>query len=168
MRIQINTGGGLVVLGLCILGYRLMQRPNEAQAKPMVAQAEPPRQVVWMTHFNERVSNSGQAPSSTSTQLTSWLVRAWSDGTVELRRFEHNWVWSTPGAPSYSDDGQYSMPWTVIPDTQFGMACRTDVNHDGTIDGADLAELLGAWGPANCEPVTNIQCPLNLLSVAGS
>jgi hypothetical protein len=31
--------------------------------------------------------------------------------------------------------------------------CPADVNHDGVVDGADMATLLGAWGPclsSNC------------------
>ena len=168
MKLELNLGGGLAVLGLCILGYGLLQRTDAAHAKPAAAvQGDPPRTVVWMTHFNQTVTDSYPGPQAAATTLVSWVLRGWSDGSIDVRRLEHQWQWENPGLPEWEHDGSYVVPWTTLPDTQFNMACRTDVNHDGTIDARDLAELLGNWGPANCEPVPDIQCPLNLMAVAG-
>jgi hypothetical protein len=33
--------------------------------------------------------------------------------------------------------------------TSGGKQPRSDVNGDGIVDGADLAEVLNAWGPCN-------------------
>jgi len=168
MRLQLGTGGGLAVLGLSIVGYGLLQRGDAAHAKPLAAaQGDPPRQVVWMNQYTIPTATSapGGSPQQ-SAMIGVWFFRGWSDGTIEGKFVLKVLTWGEDG--SYWSNVMKQSPWEPFPDTQFEMACRTDVNHDGTIDGADLAEILGAWGPANCEPVPDIQCPLNLLSVTGT
>lgn len=78
------------------------------------------------------------------------LLRAWSDGTVEMKRF---WVnaettegWC--GQPLYC-----SGPWQVVSDPSEGLSAKSDSNFDGAVDGADLANLLASWGPAPRSPM---------------
>jgi hypothetical protein len=58
---------------------------------------------------------------------------------------------------------------TLARDTAVGTitACRADVSHDGTVDGADLASLLGAWGAcAGCESDLNGDGAVNGADIA--
>jgi hypothetical protein len=48
-----------------------------------------------------------------------------------------------------------------------GFACRTDINGDRLVDGADLSFLLNAWGQqGSCEPEATYPC-LDLGNLAG-
>lgn len=59
--------------------------------------------------------------------------------------------------------------WIEIPPPPGGngFACRTDVNGDRIVDGADLTYGLNAWGErGGCEPEATLPC-LGLGNLAG-
>ncbi|MDZ4831764.1 MAG: hypothetical protein SGJ09_16405 [Phycisphaerae bacterium] len=160
MKLSVSTGTGLVMLAGAVVVHAFVAGPrlestahaaSDAKGPP----ADLPRQVVWLdqqTGTNDPSSMSGYAI----------LFRGWSDGTIEVKRFYWSAMYNGSSWPMvYSG----ATEWAPIPGTQFGMACAPDVNHDSVVDGADLATLLAAWGPATCEPVPPIPCPLNQIQI---
>ena len=51
----------------------------------------------------------------------------------------------------------------VISSPTQGLTAASDSNFDATVDGADLANLLAAWGPAPRCPMPPSDCPLVLI-----
>ena len=101
-----------------------------------------------------------------------WLLRAWSNGTVEAR-------WIGTATDSRVDIGESALatcvtdvgmptvckgPWVVIADPAEGYAFRSDLNVDEVVDGADLGQLLADWGNAPRQDIPPSDCPLNLIN----
>ena len=79
------------------------------------------------------------------------LLRAWSDGTIEAKRMKVR----------ADDCGSSVCDWTVISSPQ--MACRTDINGDGSVELGDLLAVLSQWGEqATCPNTVQLQCGLGL------
>ncbi len=168
-----NAMAGAVTLcgiGLCMIGGALlMQSGGQAHATGGVmpaaaavagaanAQAGGPPTVVWM--------------AVTSTDLNGYSQsivyhRLWSDGRMECRLVNL----SDTGDPcfGYMPLG-CSTPWIEVPHPPGGngFACRTDINGDRLVDGADLSFLLNAWGQqGGCEPEATYPC-LDLGNLVG-
>ena len=168
---NISTGAGLVVLGLGIALHPLVSglvaqataAPSSsatsvaaAVASATTAQAGPT--VVWM--------------GVTTEEGRTWTHhRLWSDGRLEIR--------NTPYALSFNGECQAwnvgvnacfpPQDWVEIPPPPGGngFACRTDINGDRLVDGADLTFVLNAWGQqGGCEPEATYPC-LDLGNLAG-
>jgi hypothetical protein len=90
------------------------------------------------------------------------LLRAWSDGTVEMKKIEV-FLASSGGNPC-SSSTPCSSPWIVISSPTQGFRAAADINADELIDGADLASILGNWGDAPRVPFPSSDCPLNLIN----
>ena len=89
------------------------------------------------------------------------LFRAWSDGTVEMSRVEVSWPGSGACSPTQPP---CASPWFVISSPNDGLSAAADSNMDQVVDGADLANVLAAWGPAPRSPIPPSDCPLDLIN----
>lgn len=89
------------------------------------------------------------------------LSRAWSDGTVELKFLLFN---SNPNNPWCGAFLNCSTAWITVSSPNDGRAAVADTNFDQLVDGADLANLLAAWGPAPRSPIPPSDCPLDLIN----
>ncbi len=88
------------------------------------------------------------------------LWRAWSDGTVEVKKIrvsgsEANWC---------DEPVLCSSPWLLVSSPSAGLSAAVDSNFDQVVDGADLTNLLAAWGPAPRSPIPPSDCPLDLIN----
>jgi len=90
------------------------------------------------------------------------LFRAWSDGTVEMKKIE-TFLASSSGNPC-SASTPCSSPWVVISSPTAGYRAAADLNADELVNGADLASILGNWGDAPRVPFPPSECPLNLIN----
>ena len=156
-----NAMAGAITLcgvGLCTIGGGLMMQsgsaahaagvmPAVAVAAALHAQAGPT--VVWMGVVSE-------APDE------SVYSRIWSDGRLETRYVQRNYNSGCAVGTSCSSD------WLEVPPPPGGngFACRSDINGDRVVDGADLAFVLNSWGQqGGCEPAATYPC-LNLGDLA--
>ena len=157
-----NAMAGAITLcgvGLCTIGGGLMMQsgsaahaagvmPAVAVAAALHAQAGPT--IVWMG-----VHSSGGGLIIYS--------RMWSDGRMETRQVARYYVFDSQQHPcqliDYCSDGWVEVP---PPPGGNGFACRSDINGDRVVDGADLAFVLNSWGQqGGCEPAATYPC-LNL------
>ena len=89
--------------------------------------------------------------------------RLWSDGRLEWRFVLLATFPSCTQAPVCNGD------WIELPPPVGGngFACRTDVNGDRIVNGADLTIMLNAWGQeGGCEPEATYPC-LDLSNLVG-
>ena len=154
-----NAMAGAVALvgtGLCMIGgAMLLQQTPQANATASVpsfastaivaaAAAQTTPTVVWMGVSSDSVERH-------------FYHRLWSDGRQELRKINFCNVSSC----SEGDFCCASTNWIEVPPPPAGngFACRSDVNGDRRVDGADLASLLGNWGEnMACEPEPTYPC----------
>jgi hypothetical protein len=134
---NISTGTGLALLAGSLLASTAILRvgtgdqvAHAVMPEPAAAQAGPT--VVWMgvTDYN-------------------WPFfeyhRLWSDGRLEVR-----------SVVRYNQGSECEVP---PPPAGNGFACRSDLNGDRTVDGADLSFILANWGPQQpCEPEATYPC----------
>lgn len=154
----------LIGVGLCgIAAAMLLQATgSRADASPRAVDAFGPAEptVVWYGSSGFAQSYGGE----------SWaclqLLRAWSDGRVEsmttrrrITRYNQN-----PIDDWCNGQGFCTTPWMVISDPAQGLSTQGDVNWDELVDGADLAIVLGRWGPAPRDQFPPSDCPLNLIN----
>jgi hypothetical protein len=158
---NISTGFGLCVLGLGIAAWPVLDRlaptanasavSAAASAVSTAATAQTGPTIVWY------------AWTSDSSCYAHSLVRAWSDGKVEMRRVngqasQNTWCSTTP-EPNAPCVGR----WYVINDPAQGLTYRSDINFDAKVDGADLGQLLADWGDAPRQDIPPSDCPLALI-----
>jgi hypothetical protein len=82
------------------------------------------------------------------------LYRAWSDGTIEMKRL--NWS----GAPEFANQPceariHCASPWIVISSPTQGLKAAAESNADEKVDVQDLTTILANWGdapPRACRP----------------
>jgi hypothetical protein len=164
-----NAMAGAVTLcgvGLCMIGgAMLMQNSQQAHAAvgsmpaaaavaaTASAQAGGEPAVVWY----------GIGNPSPNLATIDRLYRAWSDGTIEMKRVDWN------GIPKFGYqlcEGGFrcASPWIVISSPTAGFRAAADINADEMVDGADLASVLSNWGDAPRVPFPPSDCPLNLIN----
>jgi hypothetical protein len=158
---NISTGAGLAILGLGIAVHPLLSglassatasasTAPAAAALASAASAQAGPTVVWMG-----VTLEGD-----------WTYhRLWSDGRMETRAVRG--AYGT-NCNAYLPTG-CGTDWVEIPPPPGGngFACRTDINGDRKVDGADLSFVLNAWGQeGGCEPEATYPC-LDLGNLAG-
>lgn len=171
---NISTGAGLVVLGLGIALHPIVSglvaqataapsssATSAAAAVASTATAQAGPTVVWMGVTESQDTNSWGA---------SWVYhRLWSDGRQETRSTPIG-VDFTQGCPVLVARFNCAQrPWQEIPPTPGGngFACRSDINGDRLVDGADLSFVLSSWGQqGGCEPEATYPC-LDLGNLAG-
>ena len=148
-----NAGmtGALVLIGAGLFTNAFMANTPTVQAVPTcvavaaAVQDEGEPTIVWY-----------------GTASSSILLRAWSDGTVEHRRFDVVQT-SSSGCQALEYDDCYKG-WIVISSPTEGMNAAADINFDEMVDGQDLAVLLASWGPAPRNPMPPSDCPLGLMN----
>ena len=141
---HLSTGTGLALLALAIgahglLSHLAVDRPAVASAPATALQQGPT--VVWMG-----VSNGSYS--------TVRYHRLWSDGRMEMRLIGRET--SSGGGWSW-----FANDWVEVPPPPAGngFACRTDINGDRQVDGADLGILLAGRGPQSpCLPDASYPC----------
>jgi len=167
---NISTGAGLVVLGLGIALHPLVSglvaqataapppssSATAAVASAAAAQAGPT--VVWIG-------------MTVQEGYSVWTYhRLWSDGRLETRTVPYRHINISCGRSTVvADTFPPPQPWTEVPPPPGGngFACRTDINGDRLVDGADLSFVLNAWGQqGGCEPDATYPC-LDLGNLAG-
>ena len=162
---NVSTGAGLCVLGLCIVGYPLVDRISTraeagvpaagAVAAAALAQDPPAPTIVWYG-ISPPLAVSGA-------QWMGAMFRAWSDGRIEYRPFY-------PSPPYFSNNCDFHLgsgtgcTWRVFSSPAEGLTFNADLNFDQAVDGVDLGELLAKWGPAPRNPVPPSDCPLALIN----
>ena len=164
-----NAMAGAVTLcgvGLCVIGAALMmQNGNSAHAAggmPLaavaaVAHAQAGPTIVWYGAVAEAHPDMyGQASS------TPVLIRAWSNGLVEAKRFKM----MPNGANNACNNstGNCVSNWFTINDPSAGYRAAADFNADEQVNAVDLASILGNWGDAPRVPFPPSDCPLNLIN----
>ena len=119
-----------------------------AVASAAVAQGGGERTIVWYgvtTHWSTD---------------TNCVYRAWSDGTVELKRVNIY----PPALQWCGDQITCQSSWIVVATPQQGLAAFSDLNADQKVDAVDLAEVLSRWGDAPRNEIPPSECPLNLIN----
>ena len=159
---NISTGTGLCVLGLCLASYPIIDRVMpRAEAGPThvaavvaaaTAQVPPEPTIVWYSW------------SANNDNYWYVLVRAWSDGKVEMKRIAggasvNGWCITNP-PPNDPCSGN----WIVISSPSQGYNASADINFDSKVDGADLGQVLAMWGDAPRQDIPPSTCPLNLIN----
>lgn len=163
--IQNTLAGGFTLcgVGLCAIGGAMMlQAGSPAFARPgstptttlPIATATHPRDaptVVWY----------GVAPATgalgTSLAFIDRLYRAWSDGTVELKKLD----WASDGCDSSI---WCSGMWVEVSTAADGFRAAADLNSDEQVDAVDLASVISNWGDAPRVPFPTSDCPLDLIN----
>ena len=165
---NISTGFGLCAVAAAVALYPVLDRfapiakeahagvPVSAITSAALAQTAPT--IVWYGVVNEQYRNYFG-----STVTIPVLVRSWSDGLVEAKKFKMTPAdyMSDCGLPPF---GYCASPWYVINNPAQGYAAASDSNFDAQVDGADLALLLGNWGDAPRDQIPTSDCPLNLIN----
>ena len=167
-----NAMAGAVTLcgvGLCMIGGAMMMQngaqahaagsamhamPAAASAVAAAASAQAGGEptVVWYGTYG---GNYGQ-------YIGGALFRAWSDGTIEMKKIEI--FQASSGGNPCSSSTPCSSPWIVIASPAAGYRAAADINADEKVDGADLTMILGNWGDAPRVPFPPSDCPLNLVN----
>ncbi|MCE2882663.1 MAG: hypothetical protein LW636_09965 [Planctomycetaceae bacterium] len=88
------------------------------------------------------------------------LLRAWSDGTVEMKKLTS---FSSSASDACNSNTPCSSPWLVISSPTAGFRAAADLNADELVNGADLATVLSNWGEAPRVPFPPSDCPLDLV-----
>jgi hypothetical protein len=159
---NISTGFGLALLAGAILAY------------PFVSSLAPSANASAVTAAASAVGTAATGQTGPTIVWYAWtsdsdcqvhaLVRAWSDGKVEMRRVNgqasvNTWC-STNPEPNAPCVGR----WYVINDPAEGLTYRSDINFDEQVDGADLGQLLADWGNAPRQDIPPSDCPLALIN----
>jgi hypothetical protein len=164
---NVSTGFGLAVIGVGIGLNALAGRSGvQAAASPSSAvgvadaagRGVAGPTVVWYGTDYAAVNSGGNGV----TIHFATVFRAWSDGTVEMKRVIPHLGVPNGGSFCESVTGPCASQWYVISSPTDGLSAVADTNHDEVVDGADLAVLLGSWGDAPRSPFPPSDCPLNL------
>jgi hypothetical protein len=159
---NLSIGTGLAILGLCVVSPSILDRiaptahAGTAATSAIVAaattQVPPEPTIVWYSW------------STNNDNYWYILVRAWSDGKVEMKRIDgrasvNGWC-STNPPPNDPCSGN----WIVVSSTSQGYNASADINFDSKVDGADLGQVLAMWGDAPRQDIPPSTCPLNLIN----
>ncbi len=172
---KITTGVGLCALALSIVAFPIIDRalpraeatvPTaavQAIASAAHAQAGGEPTVVWYGVGSDTTQYGGTIGSSSTFRLDR-LYRAWSDGTIEMRRVRFSSSGEAAAAEACTSSLPCVSPWIVISSPNQGFKAAADSNADEKVDGEDLAAVLSNWGDAPRVPFPPSDCPLNLVN----
>ena len=159
---NVTTGLGLCVLGVGIAAYPVLDHlvpradagaPGGGGAIVAAATGQVEPTVVW---YGVGARPWGGNNYGTANYPYDVLYRAWSDGRIEARKI---------CTGNYCGDAlSVSTPWVVVSDPNTGYNAASDINFDSKVDGADLGQLLTAWGDAPRNDIPPSDCPLNLIN----
>ena len=168
---SISTGAGLAFLGASVFASVLIANPrfgsnaeasstNVAQQIVAAATAQTDPTVVWYGTQSVAVSIF----SETSMNLA--LIRAWSNGRVEMKflqkqvsRYNQN-----PYSVFCNEGINCATGWTVVSDPNLGYTAAADIDLSGQVDSGDISMALLNFGPAPRNDVPPSDCPLNLIN----
>ena len=151
----------LVGIGLMTIGLSNFHSTPQAQAAPVATVNHGPEEPTIVAFG----SISGAGDSSVLR-----FYRVWSDGRIELRFLDMEerdpsyiiclgfniQPGSSCGTDQPMDTGWFELP---PPPGGDGFACRSDINGDRRVDGADLATVLAQWGVGvSCDPQPSYPC----------
>ena len=154
-----NAMAGAVALvgtGLCMIGgaMLLQQTPQANATASLPSFASTTIVAAATTQTTPTVIWFGVTGGNSETLYH----RLWSDGRQEVRVVKFY-------VEGGCQDGYFpcstNFNWIEVPPPPAGngFACRSDVNGDRRVDGADLASLLGNWGEnMACEPEPTYPC----------
>ena len=143
---------GAMTVAICLMAFNMVGgKSPEANASMNAGYdyrggTEPT--IVW---YDMNVTNGSS---------TDWIVitfaRAWSDGTIEMRK----WIYYDCGSvvPCGSAD------WQVVSDPNDGLAALSDLNDDAVVDINDLLKIVDDWGPAPPNVIPPSDCPLAMIN----
>ena len=141
---------GMLTIAVCMLTAKFVfESEPEAQANYAMAGGTEPT-IVWYDAQVGGVENNS---------TTSILYRAWSDGTIEMRR-QYFYHWN---GYCYIDEVPCT-PWTVISEPNEGRAAMSDINGDESVDVLDLLTVIDRWGPAPHNFIPPSDCPLAMIN----
>jgi len=150
-------------IGLCMIGIANLAQlatpaqaavaPSAASAIAAAASAQAGPTVVWYGTYGGLYGSS----------VGGAVLRAWSDGTVELKKIAIFAASAGTGDPCAATL-PCSSPWIVISSPTAGYRAAADINADELVDGIDLASILGNWGAAPRVPFPASDCPLGLVN----
>ena len=137
----LTIGMCAIGLGLASIGFNL--NSNQAVATPAHFDAGPAEPtIVWYGSHDI----GGDADQMR-------LIRAWSDGTVEVQV-----VVSSVGCNAVNP-----CSWQVISSPNEGLNAAADINFDSRVNAEDLGIMLAAWGDAPRNDYPPSDCPLGLI-----
>ena len=155
----LTIGMVAIGLGLASIGFNLNgNQANATTAAPVAFNAGPDEPtIVWYDSWS-----AGQNPTNSNGQvMDTAILRAWSDGTVEIRVKAVD-LSSSYGGCNTEDFGDCG-PWIVISSPNEGLNAAADINHDEIVNAADIGLLVAAWGDAPRNPMPPSDCPLGLI-----
>lgn len=157
-----------IALGLfAVAGSQVFSSISDRQPAP-VADVQPVAAV-------ERVANIAgpgepfivwydSIPGLVNGQVFSiFLLRAWSDGTIEARTYDADQYLSPVNGCSDDQPPVCVSPWFIISAPNEGRAAISDANADESVDLADLNLLLANFGPAPRNDIPESPCPFGLI-----
>ena len=162
------------IIPACIIGAGLFAVALKPAPQPApIPQAEPVAvATASVTGPSEPVivwyDSAGSAEGIYGEQYYT-LFRAWSDGVIEAKFVmsitnRNNDKGFCDISPTFNCDPQdpyLTLDWFIISSPQ--MACRTDINGDGSVELGDLLAVLSQWGDqATCPDTVQLQCGLGL------
>jgi hypothetical protein len=157
-----TTGTGLVALSIAILGSTLIARFGTAEPAANAASSIAPARglaAVAITQVTPTIVwYSWSADSGNGYYV---LVRAWSNGRVEIKRINGS---ASVNSWCVAPNDPCSVGWVVVNDESQGYNAAADINFDSKVDGDDLGQLLAAWGDAPRHDIPPSDCPLNLVN----
>ena len=138
---------GMVAIGLGLASIGFNLNGNTATATPAAFDAGPEEPtIVWYGVTTSDSNNGSTKP---------FVFRAWSDGTLEAMRANAG----TGSCGTITACGG----WFVISSPNEGLNAAADIDFDARVDGADLAQVLAAWGDAPRNDYPPSDCPLSLI-----
>jgi hypothetical protein len=171
---NISTGFGLCAIAAAVALYPVLDRfapigkeahagiPVSAITSAALAQTAPT--IVWYgTNAYTQVIGSGTGSRQSA---CGEILRGWSDGRVEVMTTRREITgYNGSQIDLWCTDGGYcTKPWILVSTPAQGYAAATDINADTSVDGADLAMMLGNWGDAPRHDIPPSDCPLNLIN----
>ena len=166
---NLSTGTGLAILAGAALAYPFASSlapnanavgigPTAVSAVAAAATAQGAPTIVWYG-----VGSDPTMAGSNVGPMVDRVYRAWSDGTIEMRRVSYGRFNNGNFRPC--DEGLTCVsPWVVINNPAQGLTFDADLNFDEAVDGNDLGMMLAKWGPAPRNPVPPSDCPLGLIN----
>jgi hypothetical protein len=154
---NLSTGTGIALLAGAIVAYPILDRvmpkadasATHAASVVAAATAQAVPTVVWY----------GVSEPDTYGPKKGGIFRAWSDGKIEVKEFQHSY-----GNSNCSESLVYSCGWQVFSSANQGYSSAADINFDSKVDGADLGQLLTAWGDAPRHDIPSSDCPLDMIN----
>ena len=157
----LTIGMVAIGLGLASIGFNLNgNQANATTAAPVAFNAGPDEPTIVWYDSHADVATGSQDRNAV------WLLRAWSDGTIEGRAL----LFDNDGVNGSLCNGVYdpsscanTQGWFVISSPNEGLNAAADINHDEIVNAADIGLLVAAWGDAPRNPMPPSDCPLGLI-----